>query len=442
MPEISRYEAAAVPDADAADASNAAASVTGRAEQRRLEGIIRFATEAIITVDDAQTILLFNPMAEKLLQCPAGDAIGTSLARFIPARYRAAHGQQVRQFGITGISERQMGPQRPLFGLRADGVEFPIEASISQFVDGESRLYTVMMRDIGARLQAEAELKASRNELRELSASIQTAREAEKAHIARELHDDLGQRLTALKMDVSRLESELDERDVTGDWRERTRAMQRLIDDTVMAVRGIAADLRPVMLDDLGLAAAVEWLAHEWRTRHGIVVRLEGNEVALQVDLDAATAIYRIVQEALTNVVRHANATRVTVSLIREGEAYIVRIADNGVGRAAADGTTTHDATTHDATTHGAAADTLAPAAAPSAPRRGAPPARQSFGLIGMRERARLLGGEIAFDSPADGGFVVTATLPIAMIARTEATPTPPVEDDAPTRPTPDETRN
>lgn len=403
MPEISRYEAAA-----ASDAADAAASVTGVAEQRRLEGIIRFATEAIITVDDAQTILLFNPMAEKLLRCAASEAIGTSLDRFIPARYRAAHAQQVRQFGVTGISERQMGPQRPLFGLRADGVEFPIEASISQFVDGDSRLYTVMMRDIGARLRAEAELKASRNELRELSASIQTAREAEKAHIARELHDDLGQRLTALKMDVSRLECELDERDVSGDWRERTRAMQRLIDDTVVAVRSIAADLRPVMLDDLGLVAAVEWLAHEWRTRHGIVVRLEGNEVAMQVALDAATVIYRIVQEALTNVVRHANATRVTVSLIREGEAYIVRIADNGVGRAAA--------------------DAASPASASAASAASAP--RQSFGLIGMRERARLLGGEIALDSPAHGGFVVTATLPVAMIARTEAPPTP------------DETRN
>ncbi|MGI4861132.1 MAG: PAS domain S-box protein [Janthinobacterium lividum] len=418
MPEISRYEAAAAPGADAvsdaaANASDAAAdaagpaAVAGRAEQRRLEGIIRFATEAIITVDDAQTILLFNPMAEKLLQCAASDAIGTSLERFIPARYRAAHAQQVTQFGITGITERQMGPQRPLFGLRADGVEFPIEASISQFVDGGARLYTVMMRDITARLRAEAELNASRNELRELSASIQTAREAEKAHIARELHDDLGQRLTALKMDVSRLESELDERDVTGDWRERTRAMQRLIDDTVMAVRGIAADLRPVMLDDLGLVAAVEWLAHEWRTRHGIVVRLEGNEVAVQVEHEAATTIYRIVQEALTNVVRHANATRVTVSLIREGAAYIVRIADNGVGRGAA---TTPPATS------------------------ATPATRQSFGLIGMRERARLLDGEIAFDSPAHGGFVVTATLPIAMIARADAAPT--------ANPIPDETRN
>lgn len=370
-------------------------------EQGRLEGIIRSAMEAIITIDDKQTILIFNPMAEKLFACSAMDAIGTSLDRFIPLRYRHAHAQQVRQFGITNTTERQMGRQLPLFGLRATGEEFPIEASISQLVDGNGRLYTVMLRDITDRLRAEAELNASRNELRQLSANIQTAREEEKARIARELHDDLGQRLTALKMDLSLLESELEEvAPIDGQgkgassWREQTTAMQQLIDDTVHAVRGIAADLRPVMLDDLGLVSAIEWLANEWRTRYGIIVRLKADADAWNVNQDAATAIFRIVQEALTNIARHANATRANIVLSREERVAIVRIDDNGVGLPKSPQKEAHEED------------------------RGDEPARQPFGLIGMRERARLLEGNLTLESPPGGGFVVTVTIPLDKIER------------------------
>jgi PAS domain S-box-containing protein len=441
--------------------------------QRQFEGIIRSATEAIITIDESQKILIFNPMAETLFACTAEDAIGTSLDRFIPVRYRSAHARQVQEFGVTGTSERQMGKRLPLFGLRADGVEFPIEASISQFVEQAGnprweeeanagaddarvgsgsdgidavggdvgcvpagrRLYTVLLRDITARLKAEAEIQASRNELRQLSASIQAAREHEQLRIARELHDDLGQRLTALKVDVSLLEAELDEQTCTpGDaserWRGRTRAMQRLIDDTVQAVRRIAADLRPVMLDDLGLVAAIDWLASEWRGRHGIVVTVrsgasgeKGRNASANVPVrasaeasddtasrteaisdadtwpitdDAATAIFRIVQEALTNIARHANATRAIVTLEQtvtsllpgtpRQPCYRIWIADNGVGLTATDDAPPKAFSDHPAE------------------------ARRSFGLIGMRERATLMGGVLQYGSPDD----VVRALPAA----------------------------
>ncbi|WP_347555348.1 PAS domain-containing sensor histidine kinase [Robbsia sp. KACC 23696] len=409
--------------------------------QQQFEGIIRSATEAIITIDESQTILIFNPMAEKLFACAAQDAIGTSLDRFIPQRYRDAHARQVREFGVTGISQRQMGKRLPLFGLRADGTEFPIEASISQFVAqaasdrsdpvsrgiGGRRLYTVLLRDITARLQAEAELQASRNELRLLSGSIQTAREHEQSRIARELHDDLGQRLTALKVDLSLLEAELDEQATHGveaapgaadtvsvptsstdgtpaRWRKRTRAMQHLIDDTVQAVRRIAADLRPVMLDDLGLVAAIDWLASEWRGRHGIVVTVcpgtpsgdahDACADAWPITDDAATAFFRIVQEALTNIARHANATRAIVTLEQTDASptpgaarqpcYRIWVADNGVGLAAAK------------------AAKEATAAHPSESHR-------SFGLIGMRERATLIGGVLDYGSPDEVAAVLAA---------------------------------
>ena len=343
--------------------------------EARLFGIIQAATEAIITIDEQQKIIIFNPMAEKLFRCSATEAIGTPLSRFIPERFRAAHGEQVTRFGATGISERQMGQQRPLFGLRADGEEFPIEASISQVRDKQGKLYTVMLRDITERKKAEADLQASRSELRQLSANIQSAREEEKTHIARELHDDLGQRLTALKMDLSLLEAGLSLENPK--LLDRVRTMHSLIDGTVTAVRRIAADLRPVMLDDLGLISAIEWLAHDFSSRYEIEVELELEQADLQFDSTMTTALFRMIQEALTNVARHAQASKVDICLKQENDQCIVRIYDNGKGM----GT--------------------------EAQRK-----PKSFGLLGMRERARIINGQLTIDSKAGRGTSVEIRVP------------------------------
>jgi PAS domain S-box-containing protein len=193
-------------------AAKATASASTRLDEARLRGIIRSSMEAIITIDENQRIVMFNPMAERLFDCPAADALGTSLARFVPERFRAGHEAHVRQFGVTGVSDRQMGGRRILYGLRATGGEFPFEASISQFGDENGKLYTVMLRDISAQVDAERSLQRSHEELRELSANLLNIREEEKSRIARELHDDLGQQLTALKMDISSLELAAPER--------------------------------------------------------------------------------------------------------------------------------------------------------------------------------------------------------------------------------------
>ncbi|WP_254215877.1 PAS domain S-box protein, partial [Burkholderia multivorans] len=162
--------------------SRAAAAGAGsrHLNEARMMGIIRSSMEAIITIDEKQTVVIFNPMAEQVFGVSAMEAIGAPLSRFIPERFRAAHAKHVDQFGVTGVSERQMGRQRVLFGLRANGEEFPIEASISQIRDGSGKLYTVMLRDITERLRAENAVRQSREELRELSANLQNVREEEK----------------------------------------------------------------------------------------------------------------------------------------------------------------------------------------------------------------------------------------------------------------------
>lgn len=350
-----------------------------RQNESRLYGIIQSAMEAVITVDEHHNIVIFNPMAERIFQCSAMEAIGTPLNRFIPERFRGFHERHIENFGKTGVSERQMGPGRPLWGLRANGEEFPVEASISQNRDAQGKLYTVLLRDITDRQQAEQALQASRNELARLSARIQSIREEEKMHIARELHDDLGQRLTALKMDLSMLDVMLPPDAKT--LRERTAAMHELIAATVSEVRRIAADLRPVMLDDLGLTPALEWLANDFSNRYGIQTELRVHDDPADLDENTATALFRIVQEALTNVARHAKASLVTITVRCDARAWRVRVQDNG---------------------RGAGTDQL------SKPK--------SFGLIGIRERARMLGGEMHVYSAPGEGFRLDIILPQAAV--------------------------
>ncbi|ANB77948.1 histidine kinase (plasmid) [Paraburkholderia phytofirmans OLGA172] len=352
--------------------------------EARMMGIIRSSMEAIITVDERQNIVIFNPMAEQVFGCTAMEAVGASLSRFIPERFRAGHERHVEQFGVTGVSDRQMGRQRVLFGLRSNGEEFPIEASISQIRDGDGKLYTVMLRDITERVKAENAQRQAREELRELSANLQNVREEEKTRIARELHDDLGQQLTALKMDISSVEQDLE---TTAEPRllQQLRGMRRLIDATVASVRRIAADLRPVMLDDLGLIPAIEWLANDFTNRYGIDVerRIEVGDTSFTPT--GATTLFRIVQEALTNVARHAEATLVTLTLHVEGGVCVLQIADNG---------------------HGA--------------NRSPTSGDKSFGLLGIRERAHMLGGTVEIHTSNDKGFALTVTFPVLAVQQQE----------------------
>ncbi|MDF3833415.1 PAS domain-containing sensor histidine kinase [Cupriavidus basilensis] len=350
-----------------------------QASEARLAGIIRSSMEAIITVDEAQRIVLFNPMAERLFGCSAAGAIGRSLGDFIPARFRGAHEEHVRRFGVTGVTERKMGQQRVLHALHQDGTEFPIEASISQTQDGGGKLFTVILRDTTERVRAEAALRHSREELQQLSDRVQASREEERRRIARELHDDLGQRLSALKMDLAILASDLKDGGTAPALLDQAAAMHLVIDETVASVRRIAADLRPALLDELGLIPAIDWLAKEFSVRYGIVVATHAAEEE-NVGERAATAVFRIVQEALSNVVQHADADRVDIELVRYDDHYELTVRDNGRG---ADGS------------HAAGGE------------------RVSLGLVGIRERARLLGGTVATTQAPGQGFCLTVCFPL-----------------------------
>src|SRR5262245_20022100 len=360
--------------ADAPSSDPAAAAREGEAQ---LDAIMRSAMDAIITIDADQRIVLCNLAAEKMFGYTPDQAIGMLLDRLIPERFRAAHRIHIDRFSRTGETARRMGLQTTLWALRADGTEFPIEASISQAIVGGRKLLTVILRDITQRINAEQEIRRAHDELRELAQAMHEVRESERTRIARELHDELGQALTALKMDVDLL-GETISGDRT-DLLERTDAMRELLDSTVATTRRISSDLRPLVLDDLGLGAAAEWLAQTFSQRAQVPCDLEVDAACALLGEPHASALFRILQESLTNVAKHARAKRVEVRLERSGDDAVLTVVDDGVGM-----------------------DT----AARTNPR--------SFGLRGIGERVMLLGGEVKITSRPGAGTALVVRIPLA----------------------------
>ncbi|HEX7811866.1 MAG TPA: PAS domain-containing sensor histidine kinase [Burkholderiales bacterium] len=349
------------------------------ATQARLAAIVDSAMDAIVTVDAEQRIILFNRAAEQVFRCSRQEVLGTTLDRFLPMRFRAAHHGHIAHFGRTGVTSRRMGDVTTLWAVRADnGEEFPIEASISQATEGEHRYYTVILRDITVRKQYEDELKKRQMELSHLSAQVLEAREEEKTRIARELHDELGQLLTALKMDLGWIR----ERIGTGDpdLVAKSQKMQSTLDETVSSVRRIAADLRPLMLDDLGLPDAAAWLVEDFEKRSGIQCqwRLANGAEVDEFEGNIANAVYRALQESLTNIARHAGAKHAWVMLQIGADALKLEIEDDGRGVSADDLAKTH-----------------------------------SLGLKGMRERIHHIGGVLDISNPPRGGTRVSLRVPL-----------------------------
>ncbi len=349
--------------------------------QARFEAVIASAMDAIITIDETQRVMLFNAAAERMFGCAASEAIGRSLDRFIPSRLREAHNAHVRAFATTGVTSRAMGKFGDLVALRADGREFPIEASISQAEVAGAKLCTVILRDITERKEAESALSRSEGELRALTAKLQRAREEEAIRIARELHDQLGRSLTSIKMDLLLIEKIASGQPLAEEIHainEKAKMMLESIDDTVHVVRRISTELRPGILDDIGLAAAIEWQANDFQRRSAVSCIVNVPEDDLEISREQATAFFRIFQEILTNVARHSKAERIWVHLgAQEGE-VVLEVEDDGVG--------------------------IAPEAL-SQP--------HALGLVGMRERAAIFEGQVEIAGTPGKGTTVIVRMPI-----------------------------
>jgi PAS domain S-box-containing protein len=257
---------------------------------------------------------------------------------------------------------------------RPDGTQFWAMATARVATYDDSPAIYVGLNDITGRKQMEQELVESREQQRELSAYMEAIREEERKRIAMEIHDELGQLLTALKMDVSLLKMRLAH---DPEALKKADDMRELVEGTIWMVRNVASHLRPAALN-FGIVSALEWLVDEFNRRNAVPckLRIEGGEPALS---DAhATAVFRIVQASLTNVARHANATLVDVSLSSTEDKIELHVRDNGCGFEL----------------HAAHR-------------------KYSYGLLGMNERARLIGATLSIDSAQGAGTTVSIHIPL-----------------------------
>jgi len=254
---------------------------------------------------------------------------------------------------------------------RLDGSERDVIISVAALPDHGQTTAQMVIQDITERTLESQGLARSRRALQRMSANLVSAREEERRRIARELHDELGQRLTALKMELGSLSPSAGQAN-------RIRDMLTMVDETVAAVRRIATELRPLMLDDLGVTAAIESLARESERRMGLEITLALDEAVDTASEAVTIALYRMVQEALTNIARHAHATRAWIDLRQDASQVALTVRDNGVGFGQ----------------NGMYRD-------------------GSHGLVGMLERAHMLGGDMDVGTHAEGGGFIKVRLPI-----------------------------
>jgi PAS domain S-box-containing protein len=291
------------------------AATAARASEARLEGMILAAMDAIISVDERQRIVVFNAAAERMFRCPAAQAVGRPLDRFIPPRVRDAHRRHVQEFGRRGATARRMGALGELTALRADGEEFPIEASISQAEAGGQKLFTVILRDITERKRTEADLRQAL---------------AEKDMLLREVHHRVKNNFQML-CDLLYLQATTQE----------GRQAQDVLEDTygrIFALAKVHEDLHQSLASgDIRLAEYLGRLVRGLQSVHAEVqIGLDAPDTGLTLDVDRAIYTGLIVNELLTNAVKHASrdgkAGEVTVSVRTRGDALELRVRDTGPG--------------------------------------------------------------------------------------------------------------
>jgi len=465
--------------------------------ENRLTAIVDSAMDAIVAVDSQQKILLFNSSAEKMFGCSAIDAIGSSLTRFIPARFRSSHSTHLQRFGETGITSRAMGTNGSLWALRTNGEEFPIEASISHTVDEGEKLFTVIIRDITERRRAEeaasesekrfrliantapvliwmsgpdklcnyfnepwllftgrrleqelgngwtegvhqedlkkcldtytqhfdrrekfsmeyrlrrhdaqfrwvldigvprfnsdgsfagyvgccmdiSDMKEARATLAEFSGRLIRAGEQERARIARELHDDINQRLALLANGLEVIERATST-STDQSQKHELHELWRLTNEIATDIQHMSHRLHPSKLQYLGLASTVRDLCREVSQQHKVEVDCIVSGLPENLDENVSLNLFRTVQESLRNAVKHSQARHVKVDLTSQSGRIHLRVSDDGVGF-----------------------------------NQDVPQLNYGLGLVSMRERLRSVGGNFSIWSKPSLGTLVEGDVPVA----------------------------
>ncbi|MEN6584634.1 MAG: PAS domain S-box protein [Sulfuricella sp.] len=345
------------------------------ANEKLLRAMSSAMGDGILVLDRENRLIFMNPEAERLLGWSEHELANRDLHDTLHPHKKtdAPHSRETCPI----LNMTALGGLYRCYDdvfVRKGGQHLTVSYVVTPIVEqGEIVAAVTVFQDITARKQMENELRESRRQLRALSEFLQTVREEERRRIARELHDELGQALTALKIDLEWLQLRNTSPDdkVAG----KLLSMGQMLGKTVESVRRIAEDLRPGMLDDLGLAAAIEWQVEQFQERTGIRCELSMNRDEFELEDRVATSVFRIIQEALTNVARHAEADAANITVEEDDGEIRLEVRDNGKG--------------------------FQPT-----------PKKRSYGLLGIRERVNMLGGEVEILSKLGGGTRVRATIP------------------------------
>jgi signal transduction histidine kinase len=361
-------------------------------------------TDVLIVDDEPKNLLaleaLLEPLGQNLLRAQSGEAAlrmvlkhnpavilldvrmpgmdGFETARMIRGRGRSRHTPIIF---LTGVAKEMESAFR---GYEVGAVDFLMKPIVPEVLRSKVSVFVELHRknmalanEINERKIAEERLRESEVQLRALAARLISIREEERTRIAREIHDEMGQVLTGLKIDVIWLAKQLDNDQQP--LLKKIDSMSRLIDSTVQLVRRIATGMRPEILDEMGLVAAIGWQAKEFQKRMGIRCRLKLPAAPPVLDGELSTAVFRIFQEILTNIARHARASSVSVNFQVSNDRLGLEVTDDGIGIS--------DTAVH---------------------------AREALGLLGMQERAQLFGGEVSFQGTPGRGTTVSVSIPVA----------------------------
>jgi PAS domain S-box-containing protein len=346
-----------------------------------LFAVIQSAMDGVVIIDATRHIVLLNREAERMFGYTAKELLGKPLDMLVATRTRHEHGlTMARFFAANSIKKEIASTGFQMEGMRASGEEFSIKTVVTRVrVRGEIFL-AVILREAVHSDPATLKRAAAPLHSRRRAASSQQANEVEKRRISRELYDDLGQRLSVLKLDMDWLETRMPNSDKLSPT--RIAQMQVLLDNIIIRTKSIASSLRPPLLDDFGLLAAVKWVAENFQKRTAIACKVESHGMTIKPGDAIESAIFRVVQEGLLNIERHAHARHVNIILWHTNNRLDVIIEDNGIGMPI-----------------------------------GSENKIGCFGLIAMQERIYNLGGSINISNIDPQGVSIHASVPVELFS-------------------------
>lgn len=338
--------------------------------------IMHSSMDGVVIVDALHRIMLVSHEAERIFGYSARDLLERSLEVLLPVR--AAGEQRQRMERIAAASKGGRRARLTLKGMHADGAQLSLCASISRIV-AHGEIYLALVIHDSTHRKSSSNLGqglARPADLRRWAVSSQHATEVEKRRFSRKLYDDIGQRLSVLKLDLDWLENSLPR--TNQGFPARVAQMQGLLDNVITLTKSMASALRPPLLDDFGLLAAVEWMADNFQKKTAIACTVERRGMAIKLDEPAESAIFRIVQEALVNIEKHAHASKAKISFMQTDDRLDVMIQDDGIGMES-----------------------------------GSDGKPGCYGLIGMQERVFILGGTISIENAQPNGVAIHVSIPL-----------------------------